>query len=63
MFGMRWGPDLGMVLIVFGAWAAFCASAGLLLGSLARTEGQATGLGVLWHGQCPGCTWRMLVAD
>ncbi len=34
VFGMDWGPDFGMVLVVLFAWAAFCASAGLLLGSV-----------------------------
>lgn len=59
-FSMHWGPDLTMVLIVLTAWAAFCASAGLLLGSLARTEGQAVGLGVLLANLLAalgGCWW------
>ena len=47
LFRMNWGPDIGMVVIVLAAWATFCASAGLLLGSIARTEAQASGLGVL----------------
>jgi ABC-type multidrug transport system permease subunit len=60
LFRMHWGPDLGMVIIVLGAWGAFCASAGLLLGSLARTEGQAVGLGVLTANLLAalgGCWW------
>ena len=60
LFSMDWGPDLAMVLVVLAAWAAFCASAGLLLGSLARTEGQATGLGVLTANVLAalgGCWW------
>lgn len=59
-FSMQWGPDLGMVLVVLAAWAAFCASAGLLLGSLARTDGQAVGLGVLLANVLAalgGCWW------
>ena len=43
LFGMQWGPSIPMIMLVLGAWAAFCASAGLLLGGLARTEAQAGG--------------------
>jgi len=60
LFNMNWGPDLGMIMIVLAAWAAFCASAGLLLGSLATTEGQASGLGVLFTNLLAalgGCWW------
>jgi len=60
LFKMHWGPNPGMVLAVLGAWAAFCASAGLLLGSLARTEAQAVGLGVLTANLLAalgGCWW------
>ena len=59
-FSMHWGPDLAMVIVVLAAWAAFCASAGLLLGSLAGTEGQAVGLGVLLANLLAalgGCWW------
>ena len=47
IFGMDWGPDLPMIVAVLTGWAAVCASMGLLLGSLARSEGQANGIGVL----------------
>lgn len=60
LFRMDWGPDLAMILIVLAAWAAFCASAGLLLGSVVRTEGQAAGLGVLFANVLAalgGCWW------
>ncbi len=60
VFRMQWGPDIGMVVVVLGSWAAFCASAGLLLGSLARTETQAAGLGVLLANMLAalgGCWW------
>jgi ABC-2 type transport system permease protein len=65
LFGMRWGPDLVMVIVVLVAWAAFCASAGLFLGSLARTEGQAVGVGVLATNVLAalgGCWWPIEVA-
>ena len=60
LFRMNWGPDIGMIVIVLAAWAAFCASAGLLLGSIARTEAQASGLGVLAANALAalgGCWW------
>lgn len=60
LFRMQWGPDIGMVLVVLGAWAAFCASAGMWLGSVASTEGQAAGLGALAANALAalgGCWW------
>lgn len=60
LFSMDWGPNLAMVMLVLAAWAAFCASAGLLLGSVARTEGQAAGIGVLLTNLLAalgGCWW------
>lgn len=60
VFDMQWGPDIPMVIVVLLAWAAFCASAGLLLGSLAKTDGQASGLGVLVANVLAalgGCWW------
>ncbi len=60
LFKMVWGPDFVMVLVVLTVWAGFCASAGLLLGSLANTEGQASGLGVFAANGLAalgGCWW------
>lgn len=60
IFGMDWGPDLGMVLMIVIGWAAVCASMGLLLGSIASTEGQAVGVGVLSANilaALGGCWW------
>ncbi len=60
VFDMQWGPDVPMVVVVLLAWAAFCASAGLMLGSLAKTDGQAAGLGVLVANVLAalgGCWW------
>ncbi len=60
LFKMDWGPNLAMVIVVLAAWAAFCASGGLLLGSIAKTEGQASGLGVLLANLLAalgGCWW------
>lgn len=64
VFKMHWGPDVPMIVLVLACWAAFCASAGLLLGSLARTDGQATGLGVLTANVLAalgGCWWPIEV--
>lgn len=47
LFDMDWGSSLGMVLAVLIAWGALCTSLALLLGSLGKTEGQVSGLGVL----------------
>jgi ABC-type polysaccharide/polyol phosphate export permease len=64
MFRMDWGPDIAMVMVVLLCWAAFCAAAGLLLGSLARTEAQAAGLGALTANVLAalgGCWWPIEV--
>jgi ABC transporter DrrB family efflux protein len=63
-FSMDWGPDFGMLLVVLFAWAGFCASAGLLVGSIGRTEGQVVGLGVLSTmvlAALGGCWWPIEV--
>jgi len=60
LFKMDWGPDFAMILVVLAAWAAFCAAAGLLLGSVANSEGQVSGLGVLVANALAalgGCWW------
>jgi len=60
IFKMNWGPDFAMILVVLAAWAAFCASAGLLLGSIANSEAQVSGLGVLAANGLAalgGCWW------
>lgn len=60
LFRMNWGPDFAMILVILAAWAAFCASAGLLLGSIANSEGQVSGLGVLTANGLAalgGCWW------
>jgi ABC-type multidrug transport system permease subunit len=60
LFRMDWGPNLAMVIGILAAWAGFCASAGLLIGSVASTEAQAGGLGVLAANALAalgGCWW------
>ncbi|MDJ0710759.1 MAG: ABC transporter permease [Woeseiaceae bacterium] len=64
LFGMDWGPNLLAVIVVLVAWAGFCASAGLWLGTIARTEAQAGGLGVLAANLLAalgGCWWPIEV--
>ena len=60
IFGMDWGPNLPTIAVVMGGWAALCASLGLLMGCVARTEGQAVGIGVLSANVLAalgGCWW------
>ncbi len=60
LFSMDWGPDLGAIALILAAWGGLCASAGLLLGAVAKTEAQATGLGVLVANVLAalgGCWW------
>jgi hypothetical protein len=60
LFGFSLGPNALTVLLVLAAYAAFVGSLGLLLGSLARTEGQAVAFGVLAAnvtGALGGCWW------
>ena len=64
LFRMDWGPDLGMIMLVLVAWGGFCASAGLWLGTVATTEAQAGGLGVLAANGLAalgGCWWPIEV--
>jgi ABC-type multidrug transport system permease subunit len=60
LFGMKWGPDLPMILLVLLGWGGLCASLALLLGSVVQTEGQAVAIGVLSSNALAalgGCWW------
>ncbi len=64
LFKMDWGPSLGAVLLVMLAYGGLMASLGMLLGNLARTEGQASAIGVLAAnilGALGGCWWPIEV--
>lgn len=64
LFSMDWGPHPGMVILVLLVWAGFCASAGLWLGTVANTQAQAGGLGVLAANGLAalgGCWWPIEV--
>lgn len=65
LFDMDWGSSLGMVLAVLFAWGALCTSLALLLGSVGKTQGQVSGLGVLATmllAGLGGCWWPIEVA-
>jgi len=47
LFDLDWGPDLPTILLVLLVWSALCASLGLLLGNLVRSEAQGIGASVL----------------
>ena len=60
LFKMDWGPDLPMVLLLLLVYAGLNASIAILLGTLARSEGQAVGIGVLSTNVLAalgGCWW------
>jgi ABC-2 type transport system permease protein len=59
-FGLDWGPDLPMVLVVLAVWGALCAMIGLCAGNIARSSGQAVGLGIagtMALAALGGCWW------
>ncbi|MCK6448021.1 MAG: ABC transporter permease [Planctomycetes bacterium] len=59
-FRVDWGPDLPMVLACLFGWASLCAALAILLGSLARSIGQAVAIGVLASNVLAalgGCWW------
>ncbi|MBZ0269059.1 ABC transporter permease, partial [bacterium] len=65
LFDMDWGANLPWVILVTMIYAALMAALGLLLGSLARTEGQAVGIGVVSAnvlGALGGCWWPIEIA-
>lgn len=60
LFGVDWGPDPLAVLAVLAAWAALVAGLAILLGGVARTEGQAVGIAVVTANVLAalgGCWW------
>jgi ABC-type multidrug transport system permease subunit len=60
LFAMNWGPNLWMVVLLLLAYAALTATLGILLGSLARSEGQAVAIGVVATNVLAalgGCWW------
>jgi ABC-type Na+ efflux pump permease subunit len=65
LFKMDWGPDWGMVILLMIVYTGMMATLGILLGSLARSEGQATAIGVVATNilaALGGCWWPIEVA-
>jgi ABC-type Na+ efflux pump permease subunit len=64
LFGVDWGPYLPVVVVLMAVYSGLVAWLGVLLGSLARTEGQAIGIGVLSANilaALGGCWWPIEV--
>jgi ABC-2 type transport system permease protein len=65
IFKMNWGGDLPSVLLLMFFYGAMMAAFGMLLGSLARTEAQATAIGVIAANSLAalgGCWWPIEIA-
>ena len=63
-FHVDWGPHPWMVVLVLVGWASLCAGLAIVSGNLARTEGQAIGLGVFAANLLAalgGCWWPIEV--
>jgi ABC-type Na+ efflux pump permease subunit len=64
LFGMQWGSQLPALCVVLVAYSGLAAALGMLLGNLARSEGQAIGIGVLATNilaPLGGCWWPIEV--
>ena len=65
LFKMDWGPSLPAVIAVMIAYGAMMAALGVVLGSIARSEGQAIAIGVISANVLAalgGCWWPIEVA-
>jgi ABC-2 type transport system permease protein len=65
LFDMDWGPHPLAVGLVLVPWAGLCSGFALVLSSLARSEGQVVGIGVLASNLLAalgGCWWPMEIA-
>jgi len=60
LFKVHWGEHLGAIMLVLAAYASLAALLGLLLGNVARSEGQVIGMGVVASNVMAalgGCWW------
>jgi ABC-2 type transport system permease protein len=60
LFGVDWGPHPFAIALVLVPWTGLCSGLALVLASLARTEGQVVGTGVLVSNLLAalgGCWW------
>ncbi|NNF51418.1 MAG: ABC transporter permease [Gammaproteobacteria bacterium] len=65
LFKVNWQPDFLMIVALLLAWAGACTSFAIVLGSVGRTEGQVSGIGVLSSmllGGLGGCWWPIEIA-
>ena len=63
-FNVDWGGHLPMLLVVLAAYSGLIAWLGLLVGTIAKSEGQAVGIGVLSSNVLAalgGCWWPIEV--
>lgn len=63
-FKVEWGGQLPMLLVVLAVYSGLIAWVGMLVGSLAKSEGQAVGIGVLSSNLLAalgGCWWPIEV--
>ena len=64
LFHVTWGDHPGAIFLLLAGYLALCASLGVLLGSLAKKEGQAVGLGTMAGNLLAalgGCWWPIEV--
>ncbi|HYL77257.1 MAG TPA: ABC transporter permease [Bryobacteraceae bacterium] len=60
LFRVHWGDHLGAILLLLASYAGFTAVLGLLLGNVARNEGQLIGIAVISSNMMAalgGCWW------
>jgi ABC-type multidrug transport system permease subunit len=65
IFGMHWGPNFPVVVLLLLVYGAMMAALGMFLGCIAKTEGQAIAVGVLASNTLAalgGCWWPIEVA-
>ena len=65
LFSIHWGEHWLMIFILLLSWAAACAGFSILMGSLAKNEGQVNGIPViasLLLAALGGCWWPIEVA-
>jgi ABC-type Na+ efflux pump permease subunit len=64
LFDIPWGPNRAVVILVLFSYGALVSALGVLLGNIAKTEGQAAGVGVLAANALAalgGCWWPIEV--
>jgi ABC-2 type transport system permease protein len=65
LFSIHWGPHWPMVFVLLLSWAAACAGFSIMMGSMAKNEGQVNGIPVIVSmllAALGGCWWPIEVA-